>query len=124
MYVRLLWNYVPFLHNCAHLFFRDSKLVFSEGVSSQIITVGIHDEEVPEINETFIVMLEDPSGGAVLSTTPAVEVTILSNDVAHGLIRFAEVIHRVADRPFFVHMYTDIEMMITLLTGVHFTSNN
>ena len=73
------------------LFSRDTRLVFPENVSSQIVTVGIHNEDEPEINETFLVMLQDPSGGAVLSSIPALEVTILSNDVAHGVIRFDEV---------------------------------
>ena len=82
----------PSIHDCTNLFLRDTVLVFPEDVSSQIVTVGIHDEEVPEINETFIVMLEDPSGGAVLSPTPAIVVTILSNDAAHGVIHFDEVI--------------------------------
>lgn len=75
--------------------YRNSELDFPEGISSQIITVGIHDEQEPEINETFVVMLQDPSKGAVLSPVPAIEVTILSNDAAHGVVRFDEVINTV-----------------------------
>lgn len=63
-----------------------------ENTSSLPITVGINDDELPEINETFIVRLQDPTGGAVLSATPELVVTILSNDVAHGIIRFDEVV--------------------------------
>ena len=70
---------------------RNTELFFPEGVSNRTVTVGIHNEQEPEINETFIVILQDPSGGAVLSPSSSIEVTILSNDAAHGIIRFDEV---------------------------------
>ena len=74
---------------------RNTELDFPEGVGRQIVTIGIHDEQEPEINETFVVMLQDPSEGAVLSPVPAIEVTILSNHAAHGVICFDEVMDTV-----------------------------
>ena len=39
---------------------------FASGVSQQALTIGIVDDEVPELSEVFCVRLILPEGGAVL----------------------------------------------------------
>lgn len=39
---------------------------FASGVSQQALTIGIVDDEVPELSEVFCIRLILPEGGAVL----------------------------------------------------------
>ncbi len=56
------------------------SLVFTSSVVSMTITVPITDDSVIETNETFRVILSNPTLGAVLGTNAAATVTILEND--------------------------------------------
>ena len=55
------------------------------------VTVEIYDDGIPETDETFLVNISNPVGGATLGEQRSILVTILSNDDAHGRIGFKEV---------------------------------
>ncbi len=49
------------------------------------------DDDHPEDDESFMVILSNPTEGAELGTQSQVTVNILSNDDAHGIISISEV---------------------------------
>lgn len=54
--------------------------------------VSINNDDIPEVDERFSVQLQSPSGGSRIGGSGAVVITILTNDDAHGMIRFAQVL--------------------------------
>lgn len=67
-------------------------LTFAPNETQQAVTVLINNDNIPEIDETFTVALQSPSGGSRIGDDGAVSITILTNDEAHGQIRFAQVL--------------------------------
>lgn len=55
-------------------------LTFAAGVTARTVEVEIIDNEVADGNRSFSVVLENPTGGAVLGDPSQVEVTILDDD--------------------------------------------
>ena len=57
------------------------QLVFEDQVASQILTLSILSDNLPEPDEVFLVQLTRPGGGATLATSNTrASVTILAND--------------------------------------------
>lgn len=68
-----------------------TTLSFEANETIKTLEMSINNDGVPEINELFSAQLEAPSGGSRIGQTGAVNVTILTNDEAHGQIRFSPV---------------------------------
>jgi len=57
-----------------------SPLTFADGETSRSVTVDIIDDAVHELDESFNVVLANPTGGAVLGSIDSALVTILDDD--------------------------------------------
>ena len=56
--------------------------------SFSAISLSIQEDDIPENDETIVVRLRAPTGGALLHPNPFVQVTILANDDVAGLLGF------------------------------------
>ena len=73
-------------------------LTFAAGVTSRTFTVAITNDTAPEGNETAILVLSNPTGGAALDLTKrAAPLTIVDNDVSSSGFRFQNAINTVAE---------------------------
>lgn len=68
----------------------EGTLKFLKGQRTQNITVFVNDDIIPEVNETFQIVLKSPTGGALLGKDSIAHVTILVNDAGNGLFRFSD----------------------------------
>ncbi|XP_040011455.1 adhesion G-protein coupled receptor V1 [Xiphias gladius] len=66
------------------------ELHFAPGDSEQQIAVNIIDDDIPEVQEYFQVILKNPKGGAEIGFGGQVTVIVPTNDDAHGVIGFAQ----------------------------------
>ncbi|SFN22601.1 Calx-beta domain-containing protein, partial [Dokdonella immobilis] len=57
--------------------------------SDRTVTITINDDAAPEGDETVSLTLGAPSGGAVLGSPSLATLTIIANDAAAGVLRFA-----------------------------------
>ncbi|XP_077988560.1 adhesion G-protein coupled receptor V1-like [Glandiceps talaboti] len=71
--------------------FTDQVLTFEDGESVKTVTVEIYEDDVPEDDETFDVILSNPNFGLEMGEPSRVTVTILSNDDAFGIVYFTSV---------------------------------
>ena len=69
---------------------RNLTLTFGAGESSLLVTAAIFNDDLPEVDEDFVIGLSMPSDGATLGEQAAVTMTILTNDNAHGLVGFTD----------------------------------
>lgn len=63
-------------------------MVFPDSQRSSQYVIKILDDATPEGNESFVVLLNNPSSGLELGNITSATVTIISNDDAHGRISF------------------------------------
>lgn len=68
---------------------KSGTLTFSDGESSETITVLIIEDDIDEPDESFTITLSSPTGGADLGSTTAHTVTILDDDDPNGEFNFA-----------------------------------
>lgn len=71
--------------------FSYGELNFAPGDRELDIAVNILDDDVPEVQEYFRVILKNPKGGAEIGFGGQVTVIVPPNDDAHGVIGFAQV---------------------------------
>ncbi|XP_022110249.1 G-protein coupled receptor 98-like isoform X2 [Acanthaster planci] len=64
-------------------------LNFASGESRQVINMGIRDDPIPEMDETFSIELYDPVGGSELGVNSRVDVRILANDYVAGILKLS-----------------------------------
>uniref|UniRef100_A0AAV2MS74 Staphylococcus aureus surface protein A n=1 Tax=Knipowitschia caucasica TaxID=637954 RepID=A0AAV2MS74_KNICA len=64
------------------------ELLFAPGVSELEIAVNVIDDDIPEVEEYFYVILKNPKGGAEIGFGGQVTVFVPTNDDAHGVIGF------------------------------------
>ncbi|XP_038076858.1 adhesion G-protein coupled receptor V1-like isoform X2 [Patiria miniata] len=64
-------------------------LNFASGQTRQVINIGIRDDMIPEIDETFSVELYNPTGGSELGLNGRVDVRILANDYVAGILKLS-----------------------------------
>jgi hypothetical protein len=57
-------------------------LTFADGETSKIVSVTIHQDTTVEDDETFSVLVQNPTGGASLGAATSAVVTIVDDDVA------------------------------------------
>ena len=67
-----------------------NPLVFESSQEIVNITIDIINDQVPELDETFEVILRNSAGGAEVGLPSSVTVTILSNDDINGVFSFAD----------------------------------
>lgn len=69
-----------------------NMLQFAAGETSQLITVFVNSDDIPEADEFIAVSLFSPTGGAVVTNGigSSVEIMIQANDNAAGIFGFAE----------------------------------
>jgi G-protein coupled receptor 98 len=72
------------------------ELRFTPGDRELEIAVNIIDDDAPEEEERFRVVLRNPKGGAEIGFGGQMTVLIPTNDDAHGVIGFAQVPSSVA----------------------------
>ena len=65
-------------------------LTFEMGQRSANLTIAIVDDQVPEVDETFEVVLVDAMDGGEIGQPSSVTVTILKNDDVNGRFFFAD----------------------------------
>ena len=70
---------------------RRVNLTFAPGESELSFSTVIVNDVIPEIDESFVVRISDPEGGARIGQVNAITMVILTNDDAHGLVGFDEV---------------------------------
>ena len=67
-----------------------SLLVFESGIQVVNFTISIVNDQIPEVDEAFQVVLRNPMGGAEIGSLSSITVTITSNDDINGVFRFAD----------------------------------
>ncbi|KAH9498632.1 Adhesion G-protein coupled receptor V1 [Bulinus truncatus] len=65
------------------------EMIFLEGETRKAVYITIIDDNEPEPDETFEVILANPSNGALLGQSVKARITILANDVQGGMISFS-----------------------------------
>ncbi|KAL3865787.1 hypothetical protein ACJMK2_043142 [Sinanodonta woodiana] len=65
----------------------NNVLLFANGENQKVILVEIINDDIPEPDETFQVILSNPTNGLVLGSPNIASVTILANDVPGGVVR-------------------------------------
>nr|XP_006812422.1 PREDICTED: G protein coupled receptor 98-like protein isoform X1 [Saccoglossus kowalevskii] len=73
--------------------FTDQVLTFTDGESMKIIVMEILEDDIPEDDETFEVILDNVNYGLELGTPRKATVTILANDDAFGVVSFASFVN-------------------------------
>lgn len=68
----------------------NSRIAFVSGQEVANITIGISNDQIPEQNEMFEVILRNSMGGAQIGTPSSLAITILSNDDINGVFFFAD----------------------------------
>ncbi|XP_075449203.1 adhesion G-protein coupled receptor V1 isoform X3 [Ascaphus truei] len=63
-------------------------LTFADGEKYKFIDITINDDDIPEGNEKFQLILANPSHGLELGRNTTATVTILANDEGHGILSF------------------------------------
>ena len=79
------------MQNYYYFFYSSSPLLYEANVSMVQLSLGIIDDDEPELDETLTVELVNVSGGAMLGNNTVVTVIVLTNDDAYGAIGFAQV---------------------------------
>lgn len=68
------------------------ELFFQPGMHELEIAVNVIDDDVPEVEEHFLVSLKNPKGGAEIGFRGQVTLFIPANDDAYGIVGFAQVL--------------------------------
>lgn len=63
---------------------------FQPGERSKDITLFVTNDNIPEVNETFVFTIQPLSAGLVVGTPASVDITILANDDFAGVFSFDE----------------------------------
>lgn len=65
-------------------------LVFASGVEEVNITISIVNDQLPESDEMFQLVLRNAMGGAEIGTASSITITIPGNDDVNGIFSFAD----------------------------------
>ncbi|XP_063820072.1 adhesion G-protein coupled receptor V1 [Pseudophryne corroboree] len=89
-------------------------LTFADGEKYKLIDVLINDDNIPEGDEKFQLILANPSHGLELGRNTTATVTILSNDDGHGVISFNNSEHFFLREPTALHLTETVALLCVI----------
>ncbi|KAK1176563.1 adhesion G-protein coupled receptor V1-like [Acipenser oxyrinchus oxyrinchus] len=89
-------------------------LHFADGERHQFIEVLISDDDIPEGDEKFQLVLANPSFGLELGNNTTATVTILANDDGHGVISFNNSEHFFLKEPTSLGLSESVAMLFVV----------
>ena len=75
----------------------NQTVIFAPGELRKSIKVQIINDDIPETDETFQVVLKSTTGDTVLFTNYTSDIVINANDDAYGVFEFSDVVQREVD---------------------------
>ncbi|KAM3940659.1 adhesion G-protein coupled receptor V1 isoform 2-T2 [Leptodactylus fuscus] len=86
-------------------------LTFTDGEKYKFLDVIINDDDIPEGDEKFQLILANPSQGLELGKNTTATVTILANDDGHGVISFNNTEHFVLREPTAMYLTESVAVL-------------
>ncbi|KAG8456387.1 hypothetical protein GDO86_002244 [Hymenochirus boettgeri] len=86
-------------------------LTFGDGEKYKYIDVVIYDDNIPEGDESFQLILANPSKGLELGNNTTALVTILANDDGHGILSFNNSEHFYLNEPTASHLSESVALL-------------
>ncbi|CAH2297028.1 G- coupled receptor 98 [Pelobates cultripes] len=86
-------------------------LNFADGERYKFIDISINDDDIPEGEESFQLILANPSHGLELGSNTTATVTILANDDGHGVISFNNSEHFFLREPTALYMTESVAVL-------------
>ncbi|XP_069081373.1 adhesion G-protein coupled receptor V1 [Pleurodeles waltl] len=86
-------------------------LSFSDGERYKYIDITIFDDDLPEGDEAFLVILANPSFGLELGRNTTATVTIFANDDGHGILSFNNTDHFYLREPTALYLSESVATM-------------
>ncbi|XP_075693474.1 adhesion G-protein coupled receptor V1 [Rhinoderma darwinii] len=86
-------------------------LAFADGEKYKFIDVIINDDDIPEGDEKFQLILANPSHGLELGQNTTATVTILANDDGHGVISFNNTEHFFLREPTALYLTESVAVL-------------
>ncbi|XP_018414734.1 PREDICTED: G-protein coupled receptor 98, partial [Nanorana parkeri] len=86
-------------------------LTFAEGEKYTFIDVTINDDNIPEGDEMFQLILANPSRGLELGHNTTASITILANDDGHGVISFNNSDHFFLREPTAMYLMESVAVL-------------
>ncbi|XP_004345687.2 hypothetical protein CAOG_06097 [Capsaspora owczarzaki ATCC 30864] len=76
-----------------------NPVIFGDGINEVAVSIGIVADGIPEVDESFSVVLSQPANGASLSTAlpTTATVTIAQNDDANGVIQLQQAAYTTSE---------------------------
>ncbi|XP_053146642.1 adhesion G-protein coupled receptor V1 isoform X4 [Hemicordylus capensis] len=94
--------------------FTSRTLSFADGERYKYVSVMIFDDEIPEGNERFQLILTNPSLGLELGENTTATVTILVNDDGHGVLSFNNSEHFFLKEPTALYLMESVAVLTIL----------
>ncbi|KAE8635798.1 hypothetical protein XENTR_v10002742 [Xenopus tropicalis] len=86
-------------------------LSFDDGERYKFIDIMIYDDNIPEGDESFQLILANPSRGLELGTNTTATITILANDDGHGILSFNNSEHFYLREPTASNMFESVALL-------------
>ncbi|OCU02316.1 adhesion G-protein coupled receptor V1 [Xenopus laevis] len=86
-------------------------LSFDDGERYKFIDIMIYDDNIPEGDESFQLVLANPSRGLELGTNTTATITILANDDGHGILSFNNSEHFYLKEPTASNMFESVALL-------------
>ncbi|XP_069819007.1 adhesion G-protein coupled receptor V1 isoform X3 [Dendropsophus ebraccatus] len=86
-------------------------LTFADGEKYKFIDVIINDDDIPEGDETFQLILANPSHGLELGPNTTATVTLLANDDGYGVISFNNTGHFFLREPTALYLTESVALL-------------
>ncbi|KAM4808264.1 adhesion G-protein coupled receptor V1 [Rhinophrynus dorsalis] len=87
------------------------SLTFADGEKYKFIDIIINDDDIPEGDESFQLILANPSHGLDLGLNTTATVTILANDDGHGILSFNNSEHFYLREPTAMYMAESVALL-------------
>ncbi|XP_068103893.1 adhesion G-protein coupled receptor V1 [Hyperolius riggenbachi] len=87
-------------------------LTFADGEKYKFIDVIINDDDIPEGDEMFQLILTNPSRGLELGLNTTATITILANDDGHGILSFNNSNHFFLREPTALYLMESVAVLL------------